>query len=78
VVLNYKHVTIVNDNCSVISKGSFKLIDDPRVIIYDRHRFLIQASESAHLYEKASGPAPTTLSNGSNKLECLFMSTLPA
>jgi len=39
-----KHLTIVNDNSSVISKWSFKLIDDPRVFIYDRHRFIIQAT----------------------------------
>ncbi len=40
--LFYKHVTIVNDNSSVISKYSFKLSDDPRVVIYDGHRFIIQ------------------------------------
>ncbi len=33
--LYYKHVTIVNDDSSAVSKWSFKLIDDPRVIIYD-------------------------------------------
>ncbi len=27
--LYYKHVAIINDNSSVISKWSFKLIDDP-------------------------------------------------
>ncbi len=42
--LYYKHVTIVINDSSVISKWSFKLIDDPRVIIYDRHRFIIQAT----------------------------------
>ncbi len=36
---------IVNDNSSIISKWSIKLIDDPRVVIYDRHRFVIQATE---------------------------------
>jgi len=40
----YKHVMIVNDDYSVISKWSFKLIDDHRVIIYDCHRFIIQAT----------------------------------
>ena len=35
--LYYKHVTIINDNSSVVNKWSFKLIDDPRVVIYDRH-----------------------------------------
>ncbi len=37
-------MTIVNDNSSVVSKWSFKLIDDPRVVIYDRHSFIIQAT----------------------------------
>jgi len=40
----YKHVTIVNDDSSIIGKWSFKLIDDHRVVIYDRHRFIIQAT----------------------------------
>jgi hypothetical protein len=43
--LYYKHVTIVNEGSGVVSKGSFKLIDDPRVFIYDRRRFMIQATE---------------------------------
>ncbi len=43
--LYYKHVTIVNDDSSVISKWSFKLIDDTRLIIYDHNMFLIQAPE---------------------------------
>ncbi len=42
--LYYKHKTIVNDDSSIVSERSFKLIDDPRVIIYDRHRFIIQAT----------------------------------
>ncbi len=42
--LYYKHLTIVNDDSSAVSKWSFNLIDDPRVIIYDRHRFKIQAT----------------------------------
>jgi hypothetical protein len=43
--LYFKHVTIINDNSSAVSKWSFKLIDDPRVIIYDHHRLIIQATE---------------------------------
>jgi hypothetical protein len=41
--LYYKHVMIVNDDSSVISKRSFKLIDDPRIVIYDCHKFIKQA-----------------------------------
>ncbi len=47
--LYYKHLMIVNDDSSVISKWSFKLIDNPRVIIYDRHRFIIQATDLLNL-----------------------------
>jgi len=42
--LYYEHMTIINDDSSVVSKWSFKLIDDPRVVIYERHRFIIQAT----------------------------------
>ena len=42
--LYYKPVTIVNDESSIVSKWSIKLIDDPSVIIYDHHRFIIQAT----------------------------------
>jgi len=42
--LYYKQVPIINDNSSIIYKLSFKLIDDARVIIYDRNRFIIQAT----------------------------------
>jgi hypothetical protein len=39
----YKHVMIVNDDSIIVSDWSFKLIDDPRVVIYDCHRFILQA-----------------------------------
>ncbi len=48
--LYYKHVAIVNDDSSIISKWSFKLRDDPRVIIYDHHRFIIQATGNIHYF----------------------------
>ncbi len=44
--LYYEHMTIVNDDSGVISKWSFRFIDDPRVVIYDRHWFIIQATGS--------------------------------
>ncbi len=37
--LYYKHVTIVNDDSSIVSKWSFKLINDARVIIYNPNMF---------------------------------------
>jgi hypothetical protein len=42
--LYYKNATIVNDDSSIVSKGSLKLIDDPRVIIYDHNKFIIKAT----------------------------------
>jgi hypothetical protein len=43
--LDYKHVTIVNDDSNVVNKQSFKLIEEARVVIYDRNRFIIRATE---------------------------------
>ncbi len=37
-------MTIVNDDSSVVSKWSFKLIDNPKVVIYDHHRFVTQGT----------------------------------
>jgi hypothetical protein len=42
--LYYKHMTIINDDSSVVSEQSLKLVDDGRVIIYDRHMFIIQTT----------------------------------
>jgi hypothetical protein len=42
--LYYKHVMILNDDSSIVSKGSFKLIDNPKAVIYDDYRFIIQAA----------------------------------
>jgi hypothetical protein len=43
--LYYKHMTIVNDDSSVIGKWSPKRIDDTRVVICDQNMFIIQATE---------------------------------
>jgi hypothetical protein len=40
--LYYKHITIINDDSSDISKWFESLIDDARVIIYDRNMFIVQ------------------------------------
>jgi hypothetical protein len=42
--LYYKHVTIVNYASSSINKLRASLNDDARVIIYDRHMFIVQAT----------------------------------
>jgi len=40
----YKPITIVNDDSRVINKLEFSLTDDGRVINYDRHMFIVQAT----------------------------------
>ncbi len=48
--LCYKHVTILNDNSSIVNRWSFKVIDDARVLIYNRHMFIIQALVYMKIY----------------------------
>ncbi len=38
-------MTIVNDNSRVVTKLETSLTDDARVIIYDRHMFIVQATD---------------------------------
>jgi hypothetical protein len=38
-------MTIVNDDCRVINKLEASLTDDARVVIYDRHMFIVQATD---------------------------------
>ncbi len=42
--LYYKHVTIVNYASSSVNKLKASLNDDARVIIYDRHMFIVHAT----------------------------------
>jgi hypothetical protein len=42
--LYYKHVTIVNYASSGINRLKASLNDDARVIIYNRHMFIVQAT----------------------------------
>ncbi len=38
-------MTIVNDDSSTINNLGASPIDDARVVIYDRHMFIVQATE---------------------------------
>jgi len=40
--LYYKHITIENYNSCVVNKFEDSLTDDARVVIYDRHMFIVQ------------------------------------
>jgi hypothetical protein len=42
--LYYKHIAIVNYDSSMVKKFGASLTDDARVIIYDRHLFIVQAT----------------------------------
>ncbi len=42
--LYYKPMTIVNDDSRFINKLEASLTDDTRVIIYNRHMFIVQAT----------------------------------
>ncbi len=44
--LYYKPIKIVNDDSRVVNKLETSLTDDARVIIYDRHMFIVQATGS--------------------------------
>jgi len=40
----YKHMTIVNDDSSIISAQSLQLNENPRGVIYKHRMFIIQAA----------------------------------
>ncbi len=42
--LYYKHITIINDDTSIVNKFEASLTDDARVVIYNRHMFIVQAT----------------------------------
>ncbi len=47
--LYYKPMMIVNGDSRVVNKLERSLTDDARVIIYDRHMFIVQATEYNYL-----------------------------
>jgi hypothetical protein len=46
--LYYKPITIVNDDSRVINKLETLLTDNARVVIYDHHLFIVQATGITH------------------------------
>jgi hypothetical protein len=42
--LYYKHITIINYDCSIINTYIASLTDDAIVVIYARHMFIVQAT----------------------------------
>ncbi len=45
--LYYKPMTIVNDDFRVVNKLEVPHTDDARVIIYNRHMFIVQATAAS-------------------------------
>ncbi len=39
-----KPIMIINDSSSIVNKLETSLTDDTRVVIYDRHMFIVQAT----------------------------------
>jgi hypothetical protein len=41
-------MTIINDDSRVVNKLEASLTDDARVVVYDRHMFIVQATACNH------------------------------
>ncbi len=69
--LYYKHITIINDDSSIINKIEDSLTDDARVIIYVLHMFIVEATgvNVINLF-------PSSLMLSANKLECIPLANL--
>ncbi len=50
--LYYEHITIINYDSSIINKFGTSLTGDARVIIYDRHMFIVQATGLQWIYSR--------------------------
>ena len=53
----YKPISIVNDDSSVIKMLKTSLTDDTRVVIYDRHMSIVQATEHISFYLRYAVPS---------------------
>jgi hypothetical protein len=56
--LHYKPIMIINDDSSIVNKLETLLIDDTRVVIYDCHIFIVQATRQK--FKKISSSLWTT------------------
>ncbi len=59
-------MTIINDDSRVVNKLEASLIDDARVVIYNRHMFIVQATEVLHSGKEE--PCSKRLDKGPNTL----------
>jgi len=56
----YKHMTIVNYASSVVNKPEALLTDNARVIIYDHHVFIVQATDKTGYWLVLTSLVPLT------------------
>jgi hypothetical protein len=59
----YKPKTIVNDDSRVINKLEASLTDNARVVIYDRHMFIVQATSACHKLKHLKGEYSQNITN---------------
>ncbi len=82
VACTIKHMTIINDESSIVSKWSSKLIDDARVIIYDCYMVIIQVTDEhvyryhRYLWSNQTGKIWKASHFHSLRANCLFYWTL--
>ncbi len=57
--LYYKPMTIINEDSRVINKPKTLITDEAGVVIYDRHMFIVQATDISGLFYKV-------------KFDCIF------
>jgi hypothetical protein len=50
-----KHIVIINDDINIVNKFEASLSDDTRVVIYDCHMFIVQATEAYPIVEHQKG-----------------------
>jgi hypothetical protein len=63
--LYYKPMMIINDDSRVVNKLEASLTDDTRVIIYNRHMFIVQATDNfPNKHCQPGGASIRTLSFG--------------
>ncbi len=48
--LNYKPITIINNDSSVVNKFGASLTNEARVFIYNRHMFIVQTTGVSLFY----------------------------
>ena len=64
-------MTIINDDSRVVNKLETSLTDNARVVLYDHHVFIVQATGCIHNTLFSS-----ELTNGHNKLVCSTLAGL--